>query len=92
MSYFDRVLCGTTTIEVTGGNGTSYDWQTTGGVSANSTTSTSSISASSDGTIKVYPVSACGSAVGTDNYALMNIKKVHLEHLLFWQMEMAIVL
>ena len=72
--YFDRVLCGTTTIEVTGGNGTSYDWQTTGGVSANSTTSTSSISASSDGTIKVYPVSACGSAVGTDNYALTNIK------------------
>ena len=72
--YFDRILCGTTTIEITGGNGTSYDWQTTGGVSANSTTSTASISASSDGTIKVYPVSACGSAVGTDNYALMNIK------------------
>jgi hypothetical protein len=73
MAYFDRVLCGTTTIEVTGGNATSYDWQTTGGVSINSTTSTASISASSDGTIKVYPVSACGSAVGTNNYALVNI-------------------
>ncbi len=71
--YFDRILCGTTTIEVTGGNGTSYEWQTTGGVSANSTTSTASISASSDGTIKVYPVSVCGSAVGTNNYALVNI-------------------
>ncbi len=71
--YFDRVFCGTTTIEVTGGNGTSYDWQTTGGVSVSSTTSTASISASSDGTIKVYPVSACGSAVGTNNYALVNI-------------------
>ena len=73
VAYFDRVLCGTTTIEVTGGNGTSYDWQTTGGVSASSTTSTASISASSDGTIKVYPVSACGTAVGTNNYALINI-------------------
>ncbi len=71
--YFDRVLCGTTTIEVTGGNATSYEWQTTGGVSASSTTSTASISASSDGTIKVYPVSACGTAVGTSNYALLNI-------------------
>jgi PKD-like domain len=73
LAYFERVLCGTTNVEVSGGNATSYDWQTTGGVSVNSTSSIASISASSDGSIRVYPVSACGSAVGTDNYALVNI-------------------
>lgn len=67
----DRVLCGTTTFQVTGGNGTSYSWQTTGGVSASSTTASATVSASSDGTVKVFPVSVCGT--GT-TYALVNIK------------------
>jgi hypothetical protein len=67
----DRVLCGSTTFQVTGGNGTSYLWQTTGGVSASSTSSSAGVSASSDGTIKVFPVSACGT--GT-SFALINIK------------------
>lgn len=67
----DRIICGTTTFEVTGGNGTSYNWVTTGGVSASSTTSSASVSATGDGTIKIYPVSTCGQ--GT-SYALANIK------------------
>lgn len=67
----DRIMCGTTTFEVTGGNATSYNWVTTGGVSASSTTSSASVSATGDGTIKVYPVSTCGQ--GT-TYALANIR------------------
>ncbi|MEA5405688.1 hypothetical protein VB776_22305 [Arcicella sp. DC2W] len=67
----DRIICGSTTIEVTGGNGTSYNWVTTGGVSASSTTSSASVSATSDGTIKIYPVSTCGQGTA---YAIVDLK------------------